>query len=102
MNEGQVTLKPKIKPKDAPKEPRPFAVVLHNDPFTPRAFVVLCLKECFRKSAGEAERLMERAHAEGVAVVGLYTREIAETKAARANDFSAKHGRVLLFTAEKP
>jgi ATP-dependent Clp protease adapter protein ClpS len=35
------------------------------------------------------------------AVVALFTREVAETKATKANDFSLKHGYVLLFTAEK-
>ena len=101
MSQSEVILNPKVLPKDKPKEPTPFVVVLHNDPYTPRAFVVLTLKECFRKTDAESQRLMMRAHADGSAVVGVFTREIAETKAARANDFAVKHGRVLLFTAEK-
>lgn len=98
MSESEVTAK---RAATKLQEPSPYAVVLHNDPFTPRAFVVLTLKECFRKTEVESQRLMMRAHADGAAVIGLFTRDIAESKAAKANDFSAKHGRVLLFTAEK-
>ena len=98
MSESQVTSKQN---RTKLAEPSPFAVVLHNDPFTPRDFVVLTLKQCFTKGEVESQRLMMRAHADGIAVVGLFTREIAESKAAKANDFAAKHGRVLLFTAEK-
>ena len=98
MSESEVTAKQRATKLS---EPSPFAVMLHNDPFTPRAFVVLTLRECFAKGEVESQRIMMRAHSDGSAVVGLFTREIAETKAAKANDFAAKHGRVLLFTAEK-
>lgn len=78
-----------------------YAVILHNDAVTPRAFVVLALKQCFAKVEAEAQKIMLEAHQEGHSVVATFTREVAETKAAKANGFSAKHGFVLLFTAEK-
>ena len=105
MSDSEVIVKPTIKPTITPKEkvaaPSMYVVVLHNDAMTPRAFVVMALKTCFQKIESEAQTIMMTAHENGHAVVNSYTREIAETKAAKANDFSAKHGFVLLFTAEK-
>ena len=101
MSDSKVIDKPKDVIKEKITEPSMYSVILHNDPMTPRAFVVLALKQCFGKAERAAEAIMLEAHEEGHAVVATYTREIAETKAAKANDFSAKHGYVLLFTAEK-
>jgi len=101
MSNSKVIIKPKITPKEEVQVPSMYSVILHNDAMTPRGFVVIALKTCFAKLEREAEKIMLEAHEEGHAVVATYTREVAETKAARANDFSAKHGYVLLFTAEK-
>lgn len=101
MSNSEVIIKPKITPKEEVKAPSMYSVILHNDAMTPRGFVVIALKQCFNKVEREAERIMMEAHEEGHSVVATYTREVAETKAAKANDFSAKHGYVLLFTAEK-
>lgn len=101
MSDSEVIIKPKITPKEEVKAPSMYAVVLHNDSITPRAFVVRALKQCFQKVEREAELLMMTAHEEGHAVVATFTREVAEMKASKANDFSAKHGYPLLFTAEK-
>ena len=100
MSDSQVITKPKITPKEEVKRPSMFAVVLHNDSSTPRGFVVLSLKQCFQKVEAEAQELMMTAHENGHAVVAKFTREMAEMKASRANEFSVKHGFVLLFTAE--
>lgn len=78
-----------------------YCVVLHNDSMTPRGFVVTALKACFGKTLREAELIMMEAHEKGHAVVAKFTREIAETKASKANEYSVKHGYVLLFTAEQ-
>ena len=101
MSESNVILKPKVTPKEQLQAPSMYSVVLHNDSMTPRGFVVLSLKHCFNKAEREAEQIMMEAHEEGNAVVATFTREIAETKATKANNFSTKHGYVLLFTAEK-
>ena len=101
MSDSEVINKPKVVPKEETKTPSMYVVVLHNDSMTPRAFVVLSLKTCFQKVEREAQTIMMEAHEEGSAVVSMYTREIAEVKAQKANDFSTKHGFILLFTAEK-
>ena len=102
MSDSQVIIKPKIIPKDEVKRPPMYVVVLHNDSMTPRAFVVMALKRCFQKNEPEAQSIMQEAHEEGHAVVASFPREIAEVKAAKANEFSTQHGFVLLFTAERP
>ncbi|RYZ82007.1 MAG: ATP-dependent Clp protease adaptor ClpS [Proteobacteria bacterium] len=83
------------------KKPAMYAVVVHNDPYTPRDFVVEVLQKCFQKSAEEAARIMLKAHKTGVGVVSIYTLEIAETKAAIANQYSHDHGKLLLFSVEE-
>ena len=100
MNDPKVIVKPDQKPKEKLQAPTLYVVVLHNDSMTPRGFVVLALKQCFQKVEAEARELMQIAHENGSAVIATFTREIAEMRAAKANDFSAKHGYVLLFTAE--
>jgi len=62
------------------KRPRQFKVLLHNDDYTTREFVVEVLKRIFRKDEGEAVRVMLHVHYNGVGVAGLYSREVAETK----------------------
>lgn len=66
------------------KKPSMYKVVLLNDDFTPREFVVLILTEIFRKSASDAYRIMMSAHRSGKAVVGVYTYDIANTKVVQA------------------
>lgn len=60
-----------------------FKVILVNDDFTPRDFVVRVLKAEFRMDESEASRVMLTAHQKGSCVVAVFTREIAETKATR-------------------
>jgi len=67
------------------KEPEDYAVVLLNDDFTTRDFVVEILIEIFHKSPEEAERLMLSIHYKGRAAVGLYTWDIANTKASQVH-----------------
>ncbi len=67
------------KPKT--KKPPMFKVVLLNDDYTPMDFVVELLQSIFRKSADEAVRIMMAVHQRGAGVCGVYTRDIAETKA---------------------
>jgi len=75
------------------KEPSMYRVILHNDDYTTMEFVVEVLQKIFHKSRSEAEEIMWRVHEKGSAVCGVYTYEIAQTKAeqvkrlARQNDF---------------
>ena len=64
-----------------PQKPGNFAVVLHNDDFTPMEFVVYVLQEIFHHPHERAERIMLSVHKEGMGVAGIYHLEIAEQKA---------------------
>ena len=64
-----------------PQTPGNFAVIFHNDDFTPRDFVVYVLQEVFNKPADQAERIMLSVHNEGMGIAGVYRLEIAEQKA---------------------
>ena len=62
------------------KRPRLYKVLLHNDDYTTREFVVYVLQTVFRRDEQESVRIMLHVHYNGVGVAGVYTREVAETK----------------------
>lgn len=62
------------------KRPRMYRVLLHNDNYTTREFVVDVLRSVFHHSEGDAVRIMLHVHYNGLGVAGIFTREIAETK----------------------
>ena len=62
------------------KRPRMYAVLMHNDNYTTREFVVDVLRAVFHHSESEAQRIMLHVHYTGTGVAGIYTREVAETK----------------------
>lgn len=78
--------------------PRLHKVILLNDDFTPRDFVVKVLGAVFRMTPAQAQGVMLTAHRRGVCVVGVFTREIAETKADQATDMGRREGHPLTFT----
>jgi ATP-dependent Clp protease adaptor protein ClpS len=88
--------------KTEPKVERPrlHKVILVNDDYTPREFVVLVLKAVFRMNEDQAARVMMTAHRRGTCVVAVYTKDVAETKATNATDFGRRKGYPLLFTTE--
>ena len=92
--------KPRTKSKPKVERPRMHKVILLNDDFTPREFVTIVLKEVFGMGPERAYAVMMTAHQRGVCVVGVYTRDIAETKAERATDLGKEHGFPLMFTTE--
>jgi ATP-dependent Clp protease adaptor protein ClpS len=69
-----------LKERARTKKPPMYKVLLHNDDYTTKEFVVRILQSVFHKSEGEALRIMNHVHNNGVGVAGIYTREIAETK----------------------
>jgi ATP-dependent Clp protease adaptor protein ClpS len=85
-----------------PKLARPplYKVILLNDDFTPREFVVRVLKAEFRITGDQAQRIMITAHTKGSCVVAVFTREVAETKATRATEMARSEGFPLLFSTE--
>lgn len=62
------------------KQPNLYTVRLMNDDFTPMNFVIAVLMQIFRKSQEDAEKITMAVHNDGSAIVGIYTRDIAETK----------------------
>jgi ATP-dependent Clp protease adaptor protein ClpS len=87
-----------VKPKT--QQPKLYKVLLLNDDFTPREFVVTVLKAEFRMSADQAQRVMITAHQRGLCVVAVFQKDVAETKAARATDAAREKGYPLLFAVE--
>ena len=75
-------------------------VILVNDDFTPREFVVRLLKAEFRVPEAQASVIMLTAHTKGACVVAVFTKEIAEEKATRATELARDKGYPLLFTTE--
>jgi ATP-dependent Clp protease adaptor protein ClpS len=92
--------KTRSKVKTQVERPRLYKVILVNDDYTPREFVVMILKAEFRMTEDEAYKVMITAHRRGVCVVAVFTRDVAETKATRATDAGRAKGYPLLFTTE--
>ena len=97
---SNIATKPRTKTRLKTERPRLHKVILVNDDFTPREFVVAVLKAEFRMNEGQAQRVMLTAHRRGVCVVAVYARDVAETKATRATDAGRSKGYPLLFTTE--
>ena len=70
------------------KKPNMFAVLLINDDYTPMEFVIYILQSIFRKSYEEAKTIMLEVHNKGKGVCGVYSLDIAETKANQVIEFS--------------
>jgi ATP-dependent Clp protease adaptor protein ClpS len=83
------------------ERPRLYKVILLNDDFTPREFVVQVLRRVFRMTEAESDVVMMTAHQRGACVVAVFTREVAEMKVQQANDLGREHGYPLAFTSEK-
>ena len=98
MSQTNTTTKTKVRTKV--ERPKLYKVILVNDDYTPREFVVMILKAEFRMSEDQAYKVMLTAHQRGVCVVAVFTRDVAETKATRATDAARAKGYPLLFTTE--
>jgi len=97
---ANIATKPRAKVRLKTERPRLHKVILVNDDFTPREFVVTVLKAEFRMNEDQAHRVMITAHRRGVCVVAVYARDIAETKATRATEAGRRKGYPLMFTTE--
>jgi ATP-dependent Clp protease adaptor protein ClpS len=94
------TTKPRTRTRTKIARPPLYKVILLNDDFTPREFVVRVLKAEFRMSEDQAHRVMVTAHTRGACVVAVFIKEVAETKATRATDMARGEGYPLMFTTE--
>lgn len=82
------------------REPRRYQVIIHNDDFTTMEFVVMVLKEVFFMSEENAQALMLQVHHASKAVVGLYTYDIAVSKAQKATKMARENDFPLRLTVE--
>jgi ATP-dependent Clp protease adaptor protein ClpS len=96
----KTVVKPKTAVKPKTERPKLYKVILLNDDYTPREFVVLVLKAVFRMNADRAYAVMLTAHRRGACVIAVYTRDVADTKAKEATELGKQKGYPLFFTTE--
>lgn len=89
------TSKPELKP------PSRYKVVMLNDDYTPMDFVVEVLETFFSMNREAATQIMLRVHTEGKAVCGVFTRDIAETKAEQVNEYARECQHPLICQIER-
>ncbi len=82
------------------KKPRRYWVIMHNDDYTTQDFVVHVLEQFFHKTGAEAQKLMMMVHLQGKANVGLYSKDIAETKAHHVMEYARENGMPLKLTTQ--
>ena len=87
--------------EDKTTEPPMYKVLLHNDDYTTKAFVVEVLTAIFNKSIAEATDLMWQVHRNGVGVCGVYPYEMAETKINLVTTVARENGFPLKSTMER-
>jgi ATP-dependent Clp protease adaptor protein ClpS len=92
--------RPRTRTRKKTARPPLYKVILLNDDFTPREFVVQVLKAVFRMGAERAYHVMLTAHQKGVCVIAVFARDVAETKAKEATDLGKQAGYPLFFTTE--
>ena len=83
------------------KKPPLYKVLLHNDDYTTKEFVVQILEYVFHKAQTEAVHIMLHVHQNGIGVAGVYTYEVAETKVALVESLARQHEYPLKCTMEE-
>src|SRR5437764_13787257 len=94
---SDIASKPRTKVRLKTERPRLHKVILINDDYTPREFVVAVLKAEFRMNENQAYRVMVTAHKRGACVVAVFAKDVAESKATRATEAGRRQGYPLLF-----
>ena len=88
------TIEPKL------KKPPLYRVIIFNDDYTPMEFVVYILQTFFGIDRDKATQIMLAIHTQGKGVCGIFTKEVAETKAAQVNNFARKNEHPLISEIE--
>ena len=83
------------------KKPSNYKVLMLNDDYTPMEFVVLVLQRFFSMTIEDATRVMLQVHQQGIAICGVFTYEVAETKVTQVIDFARENQHPLQATLEK-
>ena len=100
-NNGEGDADVLVKTKTKTKRPPLYKVLLLNDDYTPMEFVVIVLERFFGLNHAQAFEIMLTVHKKGVAVVGVFSHEIAETKVTQVMDYARRHQHPLQCTMEK-
>lgn len=82
-------------------KPPLYEVLLHNDDYTTREFVVYVLMRFFQKNEQEATQIMLHVHHKGIGVCGVYTYDVAETKVTQVTECAKEHGMPLRCSMQK-
>jgi len=82
------------------RKPPMYKVLLHNDDYTTKEFVVFILQSIFQRSENDAVAIMTHVHNQGVGVAGVYTFEIAETKVTKTVQLARSHEYPLQLSIE--
>jgi ATP-dependent Clp protease adaptor protein ClpS len=96
-----VWIKPSAKREEKLKEPEDFRVILLNDHYTTKDFVVEILVQIFHKNHEDANRIMLDTHRKGKGIVGVYPYDIAQTKVNQVHEAAKKHEFPLRCIVEK-
>ena len=83
------------------KKPSMYKVIMLNDDYTPMEFVVHVLQQFFGRSGGEANKIMMNVHQRGVGVCGVYSFEVAESKAQKTMQYARQNEHPLQLQLEK-
>lgn len=97
-----VGIKDRVEEKtdDKVERPRRYRVLMHNDDYTPMDFVIKMMAGVFDKPFPTAVALMLKIHHQGMAVCGVYSAQIAETKIAKVHSEARSAGHPLMCTME--
>jgi ATP-dependent Clp protease adaptor protein ClpS len=99
LDEIETGVATRTRPKT--KKPSNYKVLMLNDDYTPMEFVVLVLQRFFSMGIEDATRVMLQVHQQGVAICGVFTYEVAETKVSQVIDFARENQHPLQCTLEK-
>ena len=95
--EGGILTQEKVKTK----KPSLYKVLMLNDDYTPMEFVIEVLEKYFGKGTEEATQIMLHVHQKGIGICGVYTYDIAETKAVQVTNYARKYEHPLQLQLEK-
>ena len=96
-NQSELAVKPRAKSQRPPM----YKVLMLNDDFTPMEFVVHVLERLFNMTHAQAIEIMLTVHRKGIAVVGVFSHEVAETKVAQVMELAHRQQHPLQCTMEK-
>ena len=99
FDDGEAGVATKTRAKT--KKPSNYKVLMLNDDYTPMEFVVMVLQRFFNMGIEDATRVMLQVHQQGVAVCGVFTYEVAETKVQQVMDSARENQHPLQCTLEK-